>query len=451
MSLTPLTFSGVSSYSADFQTILTRVVNIASFPLTQLRNEQSDVATKRQLTNELNSSVSLLGDKLTALKDVADNRAVTATSSNSSKLTIDSVNTDTLTNYNITDVTSTAKAASETSLSSFANSTTTAVSTTGSLKLTVGSSEYNITLASGQNNLVGLRNKINTLGAGVTASILTVDGSTNYLSITANGTGEKALTLKDDPTGANTNLLSATNQGSNLNFKLNGVAVSRTSNQVNDLVPGVSFSIKSTTSANETLTIGLSSDRSKLSGAISGFIDAYNAVQQKVNGQVGKGAGLLSGDLLVREAQDILRKVSSFSLGSGSVKAWADLGVTFASTGTISFDSTAFNGLSETKLQDAFKFFEADTGLGSLESKTKAFSEDVTGLADLQLAQYDRTDTRISDQIANLEERINVLQQSYQAKLQAADVLLASFESQKNIITASVDSLNLVLYGKQNG
>jgi flagellar hook-associated protein 2 len=222
MGLTPLAFSGISQYSSDFQTILQRVTTIASFPLNQLKNEQADVAAKRQLTRELNSSVKLLGDRMTALRDVAANRAVSASSSNTSKLTIDSVNTDTLTTYNITEVSSTAKAASETTLIAYENSASTPVSATGELKLTVDGTDYEISLGEGQNNLVGLRNRINSLGAGVTASILTVDGSTNYLSITANSNGAKPITLTDDPDGAATALLTSANPGSNLNFKLNG-------------------------------------------------------------------------------------------------------------------------------------------------------------------------------------------------------------------------------------
>lgn len=449
MSLTPLTFSGVSSYSADFQTILKRVVTIASFPLNQLKNEQADIATKRQLTQDLNSSMKYLGDKLAALKDVADDRAVSANSSNTAKLTVDSVNTDILANYSITEVSSIAKAASETTTASYASSSGTQVSASGNLRLVVGSSNYDFSLASGKNNLIGLRDKINSLGAGVTASILTVDANTNFLTISANGTGATTLQLREDPSGANTNLLSSTNQGSNLAFKLNGVAVSRKSNQVNDLVPGVAFTIKQTTDPSEALTVSLASDRSKLSSAISSFVDAYNGLQDKVASQVGEGAGLLSGDYLVRESQDILRKISSFGLGEGSVKSLSDVGVTFDSAGRIKFDFATFNSLSESQLRDSFQFFSSETGLGSLTKNTNTFSEAVTGLADVQLAQYDRTDRRLEEQIAKLEERVNILQASYQAKLQAADTLLARLDSQQSVVKASVDSLALVLYGKK--
>ena len=451
MGLTPLTFAGISQYSQDFQTILQRVTTIASFPLNQLKNEQQDVAAKRLLTSELSNSVKLLGDKITALKDVAANRAVSATSSNTSKLTIDSVNTDTLTTYNITDVTSIAVAASETSLSSYASSTATQVSASGSVRLTVGTTLYDIALTSGENNLVGLRDKINTLNSGVTATILTVDAATNYLSLSANATGAKVVALREDPLGLDTSLLTATNQGSNLNFKLNGVQVGRSSNLVNDLVSGVSFTLKQTTSVAETLSIGLSSDRSKLSAAVSGFIDAYNTVQAKITGQVGKTAGLLTGDFLVREAQDILRKVSSFGLGAGSVKNWSDLGVNFSTAGQISFEVGMFNALSQTQLQDSFSFFKDTTGLGAISKSTDGFSQDVTGLASIQIDQYGKTDSRLTEQIAKLEERISVLRQTYLQKLQVADALLGNFESQRNVVSASIDGLNLVLYGKQNG
>ena len=67
MGLSPLTFAGISQYSQDFQTILQRVTTIASFPLNQLKNEQSDIGTKRQLTSELSSSVKLFGERIKTL------------------------------------------------------------------------------------------------------------------------------------------------------------------------------------------------------------------------------------------------------------------------------------------------------------------------------------------------------------------------------------------------
>lgn len=451
MGLSPLTFSGISSYSADFQTILTRVTTIASFPLEQLKNEQSDITQKAQLSNELNNTVKVFQQKLNALSEAADDKAIRASTSNSSKLSIDSVNTDLATAYSISEVTSLATAASETSTASYASSTATSVSASGSLRLTVGSNNFNISLSSEENNLVGLRNKINSLGAGVTATILTVGANQNYLSVTANGTGQRTLSLTEDPNGTPSNFLTSANQGTNLNFKLNGVSVTRTSNQVNDLIPGISFTVKGTTSGSETIGITLASDRSAISNALTEFVDAYNTLQTKVGEQVGFSAGLLSGDILVREAQDVLRRASSFGLAEGTLRNWSDLGVTFTQTGQMTFDQSQFDALGDSNLADVFSFFSTEDGLGKLEERISTFTDEVTGLAKVAIDQYERTNQRLNDQIAEMTERVRVLRESQLAKLQFADSLLGRLESQQSVVDASINSLNLVLYGKREG
>jgi flagellar hook-associated protein 2 len=220
---------------------------------------------------------------------------------------------------------------------------------------------------------------------------------------------------------------------------------------VNDLVPGVAFKINQTTAVDESISINLTSDRSKLSNAISGFVDAYNALQSKVGEQVGEKAGLLSGDVLVREAQEILRKSSGFGLAEGLVKNWSDLGVSFEQNGSIKLDSLVFNALSEAQISSSFQFFDGSTGLGSLTSRTSGFTDSINGLAKLQINQYDRSDSRLTSQISSLEERIDLLRTNYMQKLQVADALLGNLESQKNIVGASIDSLNLVLFGKREG
>ena len=51
------------------------------------------------------------------------------------------------------------------------------------MQLTVGSTNYPITLAAGSNNLAGLESAINNLGAGVTAQILTTSGGKLFVRL----------------------------------------------------------------------------------------------------------------------------------------------------------------------------------------------------------------------------------------------------------------------------
>jgi flagellar hook-associated protein 2 len=450
MSLSPLTFTGVSAYSSDFQTIVDRATSIASLPIKQLQNQQADIVQQRLLVSNINTTVAALATSVSNLGTLAQQKGLAATSSNTAKVTAVNANSPSPAVYTLTDITSVAKSAAETSLSGYTNATTAPASSTGVVKLVVGTRQYTIDISSA-NNLTNLRNVINNLNAGVTASVLTTGtGATPYyLSITANSTGAKALQLFDDPDGANTNLLTALNQGANTDFKLNGVTVSKSTTLINDVVPGVTFNVIGTTTGTEAVTVTLASDRSKLSSALSEFVNAYNSARDQVNAQIGKNAGLLSGDFLVREVQSRLRAVASYT-GTGSIKGLADLGVEFGSDGVATFNKPTVDALSDSRLSEAFTFLgSSTTGFAAQAGQLTSISDAVTGLARIQLDKYDETDKRLSAQIAQMTLRVSDMQKSLAARLHAADSLLASLESQQTMVDASLQSLNYTLYGKE--
>ena len=60
----------------------------------------------------------------------------------------------------------------------------------------------------------------------------------------------------DDPAGANTNLLTSTNQGSDAVFSLNGIPVTQPGNVVNSVIPGVTFTIQDDATSTRTLYDG---------------------------------------------------------------------------------------------------------------------------------------------------------------------------------------------------
>ena len=449
MSLTPLVFSGVSKYSSDFQTILERTVKIASLPITSLQNQQKDLVQRRVVAGGLQGAVASFGASLKSLAQIGDRRAVTGKSTDAAKVAVRSVTATTGGVYQLTNVTSIATAAAETSVASYPNSTAAAVSSTGTVELNVGSNTFTINLTTAQNNLGGLRDKINALGSGVTASILTTDGA-NYLSLSANTTGATTLSLKDDPTGAATNLITSASQGTNAEFTLNGVPISQKTNLVNSIVPGLSFEVLATTATNEKISLTLASDRTQLSTALSSLADAYNTLVGQVDGQIGEAAGLLSGSSLVREIQSVLREVTGFS-GSGDIKSLSALGLVFDSTSKLTFDSGAFANLSDSQVRAGLDFVaNSETGLGSLAKKVTGISDPVTGLIQAELNQYTATGLDIGKRLSSLNERVSLLQSGLAQRLQSADSLLALLESQQTVLTSSITSLSYTLYGKSS-
>jgi flagellar hook-associated protein 2 len=454
-SITPLTFTGISKYSTDFQTILSRAVAIANLPVRQLQSQQSNLLTQKQLLADLNGSVSALASTLSSLADLGDNKAISASTSNASRVSV-SINGKTqAATHTITEITSVAKAASETSASGYATADSTNVTSGDSLELAIGSKTYTIPVDSTNNNLNGLRDAINQLGAGVTASVLNTGNADTpyYLSISSNITGQNAIQVRTTAGDTGSNILTATNSGANAVFKLDGIPVSRADNVIGNVIDGVTFSILSATGPAESVVLTTASDRTQLVSALTNLASDYNTVSRKVNAQIGKAAGALSGDSSIRQVKDAQRSFLNFQGSPGSnIKALTDLGIVVDSTGAMSFDTAKFYSLSNADLSAAFDFLgSAATGLGSTTSKFTAISDAVTGSIITEQNQIDIADARISTQVDKLNERIDYMQKSLNAQLQAADALLASLDSQQSILTGSLQSLNLVLYGKQTG
>jgi flagellar hook-associated protein 2 len=381
-------------------------------------------------------------------------------SSDTSKVVLNSTSATTPVSYAISNISSVAKAASETSLLGYADGTTAPVSGSGTVRLVIGGVAVtpDITLDAAHNNLTGLRDAINSLGAGVTASVLTTGtGPTPYyLSVSATSTGQNALELVEDPTGAATQLLTSANPGANADFYVNGAHVVSASNVINSVVPGLTFTIAGQTAG--TVTLAAASDPAQISMGLQDFVTKYNAVASQLNAQLGPAAGMLSGNSLIWSVQTALRGLVNYN-GTGVIKSLSAMGIELDSHGQMTFNQTttdptqhiAFNSLSSAQIAGAFSFLgSATSGFGVLSAKLTQFSDPITGAIKAQQDQFDAADTRFRNQVAAMTARVNAMQATLSAKLQAADTQLAQMQSQQQLLTSSIQSLNFTSFGYQN-
>jgi flagellar hook-associated protein 2 len=451
-SITPLKFTGVSTFSEDFQQILTRAVSIAAIPIQVMQNNQSNLITKKQSLTALNTNVQNLADAIKDLANLGSSHSLTAYSSNANKVSVQLNGANAATSYTITDITSIASKASETSVSGFATADATAVDSDNSLELVLGGATHAIDLTSYGNNLNGLRDAINALGLGVSATVLnTGSGATPYyLSLSASSPGETTLALRTTAGAAGTNILTNSNQGANASFKLNGLPVTKSDNVVSDVVPGLTFTLLDTTTSGESVTLNLSSSRATLATSLQNFVTAYNATVDKVKLQIGENAGLLSGDYIVGQIHRTLHELAGYS-GSGDVKSLVDLGIELDKNGVMTFNSTKFYSLPTATIESAFSFLgSTTTGFGAYYQKFYQISDPVLGLIRTQQDIYDAGDRRLTSQISILTERIQQMQLTLSTKLQQADVLLSGLARQQSTLTESLKSVALGLYGKQS-
>jgi len=442
-------------YATDFQAILNKAVQTAEVPLTQLQTQDSAVLSQETALGSLQSTVAAVTSSLTALGTDGSTGALSASSSDSSSITATDSGATAPATYTINSVTSVASAASETSLASYANSATTPVTAgtanPGEMQLVVGTQSYNFSLSTANNNLSGLVNQINGLGAGVTASILTTSGG-NYLSLQANSTGATALQLNDDSSGAATNIITSTNQGANAVFYLNNIKISQPSNTVNNVVSGLTFNVVAPTSSPVTLT--LASDPTQLTNDLQTFVTNYNALVTAVEAQVGGSNGALIGDSTINQLQQTMQHLTAyFSSTTGSVQSLSDLGVTFNGTnGAATFDPTVIGGMSSSQLTDALNYIgSTTTGLGAFSGTFDQFSDPVTGLIQTEITSDKASDANLQTQIDTTTNNINTMQQNLATQIEQADTLESEYESQQTELTATLQGLDLVLYGKAAG
>ena len=444
---TPLQFTGISQYSSDFQQILNRAVSVAEIPLQNLSTQQSTIQQQESDLSSLGTAVSGVQSSLQALGQLGSGGAFSASSSDTNVVTATSTGATSPVSYSITNVSSIASAASETSDSSFANATSTPVSSSGSMQLKLGSNTYNITLASGQNNLNGLRDAINNLGAGVTASVLTTS-SGDYLSVTANSTGATTLKLTDGTSGG-TDLLTSNNQGTNTNFDLNGIPISESGRTVNDVISGVTLNFNGLTSSNETVNVSLATDPSQISTALQSLVTNYNALLSAETPQIsGSSSASLTGNNIVYQIRQAMSAIVQYQGGTNGMSNLANLGIEINTDGTMSFNQDTFNSLSSSQLTSALTLLGSSTsGIGGLQSTFSAITDSASGTIAEQENQWKTTVTNLSSQMSTMTQKIQIMEQTLNQQLAAADASIADLASQQSELTSSITALNFTTYG----
>lgn len=453
--LAPQTFVGVSQYSGDLQSVLTRAVQIAQLPITAMQSEDEAVVSKVASLGVLQGDVNKVATDLTSLSTLAASQALNATSSDSTTVTGTVDGNMTPTTYTVSNITSIAAAASETSTVSFADTNTTTVSPGGTMLLTLGNQTASINLTSATNNLQGLANAINTAtdangnSIPVTASIITSADNTDYLSVSANSPGETTLKLTEGAAVGGAEFLTQANQGADTKFTLNGnIAVDNPSTTISDVIPGLTLNMLQTDPGGS-VTVSLNSDPTQLSNALSTFVNDYNTLLTAVGGQVGTGGGALVGDPIINSIEQTMQQLVSYQ-GTGAIQSLSDVGITMADTGQMTLDPTVVNGFSSSQLQSAFAWLgSTTTGFAANAANFTALGDPISGTIESEVSGYNTTDQNLQTQMTLKATQVSQMQSSLQAQLAAQDSMIADLESQQNMLNTTIEAMNYSTYGYQ--
>jgi flagellar hook-associated protein 2 len=236
-----------------------------------------------------------------------------------------------------------------------------------------GSGVKTLTIDSTNNSLQGIRDAINAAKMGVTASIINdgsatpyrlviTSGSTgaaNSMKISASGDATVSALLANDPTagsatGALGQNMSETVTARNANLSVNGIAVSKASNTVSDIIPGVTVNLSKPSATPVTLTVA--PDTATVTKNVNSFVTAYNALKTTLTSLTAynastKTAAILQGNLAILNMQsDLNGLLNTPAAGAGSLNSLSQIGVTFQRDGTLAVN----NSMLSTALKNSF-------------------------------------------------------------------------------------------------
>ncbi|WP_119393890.1 flagellar filament capping protein FliD [Salinibius halmophilus] len=271
---------------------------------------------------------------------------------------------------------------------------------------------FDIEIDSSNNTLQGIRDAINNADGGVQASLVN-DGQGFRLLLSSKQTGkEYAMRIEatgdaglrqlaynetqQDPT-AN---MDETQQGTNANISVNGLAITSKNNLVADVIKGVTLNLKETTGSS--ISLDLSRDTQGMATKVEEFVEAYNeyrTVYSEVtkydqNENVG---GLLNGDSTIRRVNNQVRSLMTGivdGLGDASVRSLADIGVFTDSTDgyKLAFDSAKFTAALSNNAKDVAGLLATDV------QTTDSSIRYITRSADTVPGEYDITVSKLATQ-----------------------------------------------------
>jgi len=312
----------------------------------------------------------------------------------------------------------------------------------------------------------GVVEAINTKSAatGVEARLVETGDSANPYTILLTGTSgaASAFTVAQPGTEAavpglsfSTTLQSA----SNPNLVVDGLAISRSGNTIDDAVPGIRLDLLSTTSSAG--TISLSRDTAPAKTKIEALTKAYNEFQEFLDTMGDPKStdeeygGILATDTLLRFARDQARSlVTATSNTPGPVvTALRDIGITLDREGRLQTDSVKLDVSLKGRFEEIAKAFSGDTENASLADQSVPLG--IAGEALRKLETLMATDgpilsrsksaeslvTSTQEELSDLQERMDGVYERYVKQLAAMDSVVSQMNSLRDSLSGQFEGL----------
>lgn len=285
-------------------------------------------------------------------------------------------------------------------------------------------------------------------GAKMSASIINADdGAHLTLSATATGvanaitvtraSGDTGLDALVYNPGVSTTLTEQV-PASDASIKINGLAVTSSSNQISNALPGITLDLKSA-KPGTAITVTTSRDRSAATKAVQALVTSYNQALTTLNSATKynadtRTASVLTGDSLTRDAGQQLRSALGGALASGG-NSGAALGISTKVDGTLTLDTVKFEAA---LAADASSVEAAFTGTAGVVARLDTVLSGLTGSTNRFTERSDSLRSKLKDvtaQRSGLDVRMDALKLRYTKQFNAMDSMVAQLGNTSKFLT----------------
>lgn len=329
----------------------------------------------------------------------------------------------------------------------------------GSMNLNIDGVDFTIDYDA-TTTLKDLKNSINSVaGDKVDATVVQINSGEFRLFVSSADTGTTqnitmtdntgSLLASDGVTPGDTRLttgMTAIQSGIDAEFTFNGQAITRTSNNISDLVTGLDITLKELGTSNVSVT----QDRETILDKFDSFVAKYNAAITELDKMTAssidsESRGIFSSESTIKSMKsDIENIIANVGGGVGSLY---DYGFDVDKDGTMTIDKDLLNTKLDANSANVEVFFSGgnfDNGDGTTTAVDGAFTEistKVEGYTNYN-ATLDQFQASITDRISSLEdrktsatERLDAKYEIMKQKFAAYDLIISRFNAASSMFT----------------
>jgi len=327
----------------------------------------------------------------------------------------------------------------------------------GSINLNIDGQDFTIDYDA-TSTLTDLKNLINdTAGDKVDATIVQINSGEFRLFVSSVDTGtSENITMTDNSgqlkdTRVTTDMLAIQN-GIDAEFTFNGQSITRTSNNIDDLITGLDITLKEV----GTSVVSVSQNRDNIMEKFDSFVEKYNAAITELDSMTQSSTdseerGIFSSESTIKNMKRAIEDMI-LSVGGG-VGSMVDYGFDVDKDGVMTLDQDLLNSKLDEDSSNVEVFFsggEFDNGDGTTTTVDGAFTE-FSAIAESYTkygATLNQFEDSITETISNLEDRKLSATERLDAKYEilkkqfiAYDLIISSLNSTSSMFTEMADAL----------